>query len=148
MRHVNTSEIPGPSKSSSQGLYLKISEFIFEQVLSYKHLTLKNDIPFPKIYFKSLTPLKVFQDAIEKQWGQRPKEFSNAYAQESNALFILDDADYYKKLSRCIDDSIAHEMTHFIQVKYLNLDLNDESLEWEAVDIQNWFRENFCKISN
>ena len=44
-----------------------------------------------------------------------------------------------------VDDSVAHELTHFVQAKYQNFDLNDESLEWDAIDVQNWFRENFCK---
>jgi hypothetical protein len=119
--------------------------FILDKVLSYKHLEVNASIINPKIYLKSKTPLKQFQDAIESQWGQRPKEFTNAYAVKNNEIYLLDDADYYKKTERYIDDSLAHELTHFVQVKYQNFDINDESLEWDAVDIQTWFRDNFCK---
>jgi hypothetical protein len=118
--------------------------FILEKVLSYKHLEANSSIINPIIYLKSKTPLKQFQDAIESQWGQRPKEFTNAYAVKNNEIYLLDDADYYKKTERFIDDSLAHELTHFVQVKYQNFDINDESLEWDAVDIQTWFRDNFC----
>lgn len=121
-------------------------DFIFEKVLEKKHLDKRTDVPFPKFYFESNTSLKQFQDAIEKQWGFRPDKFTNAFAVANNEVYILDEADYYKKNQRCMDDSIAHELTHYIQVKYQNWDLSDESLEWEAVEVQTAFRNEFCKI--
>lgn len=120
--------------------------FIFEKVLALKHLEMRSDIPFPKFYFQSSTPLKQFQDAIEKQWGFRPDVFTNAFAVENNEVYILDEADYYKKNKRCMDDSIAHELTHYLQVKYQNWDLSDESLEWEAIDVQTQFRTDNCQL--
>jgi hypothetical protein len=121
-------------------------DFILEKVLEKKHLDKRTDIPMPKFYYESSTPLKQFQDAIEKQWGMRPDVFTNAFAIANNEIYILDDADYYKQTERCMDDSIAHELTHYLQVKYQNWDINDESLEWEAIDIQTEFRKEFCKI--
>ena len=121
--------------------------FIFEKTLELKNQKNRPEIPFPKIFLKSTTPLSQFQDAIEKQWGQRPKAFTNAYAIESNAIYIMDDADYYKKFQRCIDDSLVHELVHYIQVKYQNWDINDESLEWQAIDLQTNFRNLYCKIN-
>lgn len=121
-------------------------EFIFEKVLALKKQALKKEIPFPTFYFESQTPLKQFQDAIEKQWGFRPDIFTNAFAVDRNEVYILDDADYYQKHKRCMDDSIAHELVHYIQVKYQGWDLNDESLEWDAVDIQTAFRQEFCQL--
>ncbi|MFA6237565.1 MAG: hypothetical protein WC635_09585 [Bacteriovorax sp.] len=121
-------------------------EFILEKVLLKKNQPLRTDIAFPKIYYKSKTPLKQFQDAIEKQWGFRPDVITNAFAVANNEIYLMDDADYYSKKKRCMDDSLAHEFTHYVQVKYQNWDLNDESLEWEAVDVQTAFRNEFCKI--
>lgn len=121
-------------------------EFIFEKVLALKKQTLRADIALPAFYFESKTPLKQFQDAIEKQWGMRPDVFTNAFAITNNEIYILDDADYYDRHQRCMDDSLAHELTHYIQSKYQGYDLNDESLEWEAVDIQNAFRQQFCRF--
>lgn len=120
-------------------------EFLFEKVLEKKHQTKKDSIPFPKFYYSSKTPLKQFQDAIEKQWGMRPDLITNAFAVDNNEIYIMDDADYYESHKRCMDDSVVHELVHYVQVKYLNWDLNDESLEWDAVDIQTQFREEYCR---
>lgn len=121
-------------------------EFILEKVLELKHLDKRTDVPFPKFYYESSTPLRQFQDAIEKQWGFRPDKFTNAFAVTNNEVYIFDDADYYKRNKRCMDDSIAHELTHYVQVKYLNWDLSDESLEWDAVEVQTAFRNKYCKF--
>jgi hypothetical protein len=121
-------------------------EFIFEKVLEKKHQAKRSEVPFPKFYFKSNTPLKQFQDAIEKQWGFRPDEFTNAFAVANNEVYIMDDEDYYTRNKRCMDDSIAHELTHYIQVKYLGWDLADESLEWDAIEVQTEFRQEHCKL--
>jgi len=120
--------------------------FLLEKVLEKKRLVKRADIPEPKIYFSSKTPLKQFQDAIEKQWGFRPVSITNAFAVNNNEIYIMDDADYYSKLGRCMDDSLVHEYVHYLQVKYLNWDLNDDSLEWDAIDIQTEFRSAYCPI--
>jgi hypothetical protein len=120
-------------------------DFIFEKVLEKKHLSYRTDVPFPVIRFVSVTPLKEFQDAIEEQWGMRPDQITNAFAVKHNKVFLNDDAAYYIRTGRCMDDSLAHELTHYVQAKYLNWDLNDESLEWEAIEIQTAFREEYCK---
>lgn len=121
-------------------------EFLFQKVLEKKHQVKNDNIPFPKFYYSSKTPLKQFQDAIESQWGMRPDFITNAFAVNNNEIYIMDDADYYESMKRCMDDSVVHELVHYVQVKYLNWDLNDESLEWDAVDIQTQFREEFCKL--
>ena len=122
-------------------------ESIFQKVLEKKHQELRPEIAFPKIFYSSKIPLKQFQDAIEKQWGQRPKEITNAFAIENNEIYLLDDANYYKRLKRCIDDSLAHELVHYIQTKYQGWDISqDESLEWEAIDIQSELRAELCSI--
>ena len=132
-----------PKKLPPAVLKYTISD-VFQFVLTAKKQQLNQNIPFPQIYYKSKTPLKQFQDAIEKQWGQRPNEITNAFADSNNEIYLLDDADYYIKSERCMDDSLAHELTHYIQSKYQKFDMNDESLEWDAVDIQTQFREKYC----
>ncbi len=124
---------------------LKYSEsFILQKVLKLKNKEFRSEISIPKINFESKTKLKYFQDAIESQWGQRPKNFTNAFAVKSNEIFLIDDAGYYNRLKRCMDDSLAHEFTHYIQSKYQNYDLNDDFLELEAIEIQTQFREKYC----
>lgn len=122
-------------------------EFLFKKVLEKKRQTQNDNIPFPKIFFESKTPLSQFQDAIEKQWGFRPDVFTNAYSLMNNEVYILDDAAYYSSHGRCMDDSLVHELVHYVQVKYLNWDLNDESLEWDAIAVQTEFRDEFCKLA-
>lgn len=132
--------------AKSEPAQLKYSlDFLIEKTLEKKHQTKRADIPLPTFHFESKTPLKQFQDAIEKQWGFRPEVFTNAFAVDNNQIYVMDDADYYQKHGRCMDDSVVHELVHYIQVKYLNWDLSDESLEWDAIEIQAQFREEFCK---
>ena len=121
-------------------------EFLMGKTLELKKLTKRDDVEIPKFHFKSKTPLKQFQDAIEKQWGFRPDVFTNAFAVDNNEIYILDDADYYRRNKRCMDDSIVHELVHYLQVKYQGWDLNDESLEWDAIDKQSEFRNIYCPI--
>lgn len=120
-------------------------EFILEQVLELKNWERRPEIPIPTYHYASKTPVEVFQDAIEEQWGMRPDFITNAFAVKHNMIFISDDAAYYERTGRCMDDSVAHELTHYVQAKYKNWDLNDDSLEWDAIDIQTRFREKFCK---
>lgn len=119
-------------------------DFLLEKVLEKKRLVKNDAIAFPKFYVESKTPLKQFQDALEKQWGFRPDVFTNAFSVNNNEIYILDDADYYEAHERCMDDSVVHELAHYVQVKYLGWDLNDESLEWDAIEIQTQFRNEFC----
>jgi Zn-dependent peptidase ImmA (M78 family) len=120
-------------------------EFILEKVLEKKRQQFKPEIPMPSLHMESKTPLKVFQDAIEEQWGMRPDQITNAYSIKHNMIFLNDDADYYERTGRCMDDSLAHELTHYVQDRYLHWDFNDESLEWDAIEVQTQFREEFCK---
>ncbi len=122
-------------------------DFLLEKTLEMKKLTKRDDVEVPKFYFKSNTPLKQFQDALEKQWGFRPDVFTNAFAVDNNEVYILDDADYYRRNKRCMDDSVVHELVHYLQVKYQNWDLSDESLEWDAIDKQTEFRNIYCPIN-
>ncbi|MBI4374950.1 MAG: hypothetical protein HY549_00720 [Elusimicrobia bacterium] len=57
---------------------------------------------------------------------------------------MIDEAAYYRRLKRSIDDSLAHELAHFIQVRYRGARLEqDPMLEEEAIHVQVWFRETF-----
>ncbi len=120
-------------------------EFIFSQVLQRKNAELDSTKPFPEIKYASRSTLKEFQDDIEPQWGIRPDVITNAYVVQKNIIYLLDDQSYYEKNQRCMDDSLAHELTHYVQSKYKGWDLNDDSLEMDAIDVQTWFRETYCR---
>lgn len=100
--------------------------------------------PKPAVLFESETPLSRFQDAVEEQWGQRPDVFTNAYAWKKNEIFLIDDGTYYSSLHRTIDDSLAHEYVHYLQVVYEGSDISQDAwgvYENEAIDAQTWFRQ-------
>lgn len=120
------------------------SHFILTRILEYKNLSFKPEIPLPTVLFSSEANLKEFQDDVEPQWGFRPDVITNAYIAHLNKIYLYDDKAYYAEHQRCIDDSLAHELAHYVQVQYRKWDLSDESLEWDAIDTQNWFRSQHC----
>ena len=117
---------------------------ILSAVASQMGVTLRGDVPVPQVFYGSNTPLKQLQDAVEPQWGFRPDVFANVYVFARNEIYLWDDAAYYVRMKRSIDDSLAHELVHFIQVKYQNASFagGGEDLESQAVHVQTWFREN------
>lgn len=121
-------------------------QFVLDKVLDRKQIVSTEEKPLPQIKYASHTKIKEFQDDIEPQWGFRPDEITNAYIIKKNIVYLVDDLAYYEKVGRFIDDSLAHELTHFVQVQYQNWDITvgDASIEADAVDIQTWFRETFC----
>jgi hypothetical protein len=121
--------------------------FILEAVAREMNVALRPDEPTPEILLESTTPLTRFQAAIAEQWGFRPQVFSNAYAARSNEIYLTDDPAYYGRLKRTLDESLAHELAHYIQVRYLNADLAEESLENDAVAIQGWFSAAYAKTA-
>ncbi|MBI5202176.1 MAG: hypothetical protein HY925_11360 [Elusimicrobia bacterium] len=103
--------------------------------------------PLPRVYFEENTPLAQFQDAVQPQWGVRPDVFLNAYAAARNEIYLINDAEYYERTKRWVDDSLAHELAHYVQVRYKNIPIEqfDDSMEHEAVSVQTEFREKFLK---
>lgn len=123
------------------------SHFILSRILEYKSLAYKPEVSIPTVKLSSEATLKEFQDDVEPQWGFRPTAITNVYVVHLNKIYLFDDKAYYTKHKRCIDDSLAHELAHYIQVQYRKWDLNDDSLEWDAIDTQNWFRSEYCKTA-
>ena len=115
--------------------------FILETVAQRMKVTLRSDIPAPGIFLESTTPLRQFQDAMEAQWRFRPPLVTNAYAIVRNEIYLSDDADFYVRLKRTLDDSLAHEFVHYIQAMYFNEDLSTDGCEVQAAEVQRWFRE-------
>lgn len=118
---------------------------ILAAAASRMEVALREDIPPPRIRYESRTSISEFQDAVERQWGFRPEVILNVYIPERNEIYIMDDASYYSRLGRFVDDSLAHEYAHFLQVRYrgVRLDQDPDNLESEAVSVQGWFRETY-----
>ena len=115
--------------------------YILEAVARKMNVTLDPDQPLPRIYFESSTPLEQFQTAIAPQWRFRPPMFANAYVTARNEIYLSDDPGYYRRVHRTLDESLAHEYTHYLQVHYFAADLADEGCESQAVAVQIAFRE-------
>ncbi len=99
-------------------------------------------MPAPAIRFESVTPLERFQDATEQQWGFRPDRFVNVFVSEKNEIYLIDDPAYYATTGRTIDESLAHELVHYVQERYGRTN-HDDWAEHEAVAIQKWFRGEY-----
>jgi len=115
--------------------------FTLERVAHRRGISMRPDIPQPAIFFESSTPLRQFQDAIATQWGFRPDVFANAYVVARNEIYLIDDAGLYARLGRTLDESLAHEFVHYLQVRYQKADLADHAYESEAVAVQLWYRD-------
>ena len=135
---LSVTAAPAPAKLSYS------LEFILAEVLEAKRLEERKDISLPTLLIESQTPLEVFQDMIEPQWGFRPHVIINAFSARHNTIFLSDEPTYYARFRRCIDDSLAHELVHYVQSKYQQRDLNDDALEAEAIEVQTAFRGRFC----
>jgi hypothetical protein len=112
---------------------------ILQAVAHRMNVTLRPEIPLPTILLQSKTPLARFQDAIAVQWKFRPPVYSNAYVVARNEIYLMDDPEYYVRINRTLDESLAHEFAHYVQVHYLNADLADPSCESDAIAVQALF---------
>lgn len=99
----------------------------------------------PRIRPETNTPLKDYQDSIEKFWGFRPDVFVNVFNPLQNEIFIMSQRHYYESKNRSVYDSLAHELVHYIQHSYHGADftVGDDSLEMQAIDVQTWFRDTY-----
>ncbi len=111
-----------------------------------RNVQLSENVPLPTLYYESTTSFETFKAAVMQQGHDFPQEFSNAYVyvQGKNDIFLIDSPSYYARHGRFIDDSLAHEIAHYVQVRYQKYDLNvEEFAELEAVDLQTWYRDTF-----
>jgi len=113
--------------------------FVLAQVAGRLGVRLDPEIAPPAVFVESATPLAQFRAAIAAQWGFHPHAFGNAYAVERNEVYLIDEPGYYLRLGRSLDESLAHELAHYVQVRYLGADLAEPSWEDEAVAVQTWF---------
>lgn len=119
------------------------AECILRAVAAQKGISLKAEVPAPRIFLASQTSARQFDDAVEPQWKMRPGKIVNAYIAHRNEIYLLDDAAYYRSRGRFLDDSLAHEFVHYLQFQYQKASMEDESLEGEAIDAQTIFREKY-----
>lgn len=130
-----------PGADGAEPLRLRLEPgFVLAQVAERLGVRLDPAIAPPALHLESATPLAQFRAAIAAQWGFRPHAFGNAYAIERNEIYLIDEPGYYARLGRSLDESLAHELAHYVQVRYLGADLAVPSWEDEAIAVQTWFR--------
>lgn len=103
----------------------------------------------PVVRAESRTPLIEFVTAVRPQ-DPSVDRFSNFYSASANKIFLIDDAAYYAKFAatsrRSMEDSLAHEFVHYLQVTYLGYsvaDLATDDAETMAISYQASFRERY-----
>jgi hypothetical protein len=116
-------------------------QWILEAIAARMGVELRSEIPLPAILFESRTPLQRMQAAAERQWGFRPEAFANAYAAAENRIYLIDNANFYERNKRTLDDALAHELVHYLQARYLKDRFKSEWSEVDAIALQTWFRE-------
>jgi hypothetical protein len=120
-------------------------QFILETVARRMSITLRPDLPPPAIRLESRTPLERLQAAAARQWGFRPHVFTTTYASAGNEIFLIDDPVLYARYGGTPDDSLAHELVHYLQARYRRDDFSSDWSESEAVAIQTWFRRQYME---
>jgi hypothetical protein len=131
-----------PGVDGAEPLRLRLEPaFVLAQVAARMGVTLDPAIAPPAVLVESATPIARFREAIGAQWGFLPHAFGNAYAVERNEIYLIDDPSYYDRLGRTIEDSLAHELAHYVQIKYLDADLAASAWKQDAIAVQAWFRD-------
>lgn len=118
-------------------------QFILEAVARRMGITLRPELAPPAILLESRTPLERLQAAAERQWGFRPRVFTTTYASAGNEIYLIDDAALYAQHGGTPDDSLAHELVHYLQATYLKDRFTTDWSESEAVAVQTWFRKEY-----
>lgn len=118
---------------------------VLAAVAARKGVTLDPARKPPMVLFASMIPVSRYREAAKEQLGGMEVDtVLNMYVVKTDEIYIQDAASNYGRHGRTIDDSVAHEFGHYLQVVYgkadMANDVNDE-LEGEAVRLQTWFRE-------
>jgi hypothetical protein len=139
-----TPALAGEGVSTLEPVKLRFdTRFVLELVAERMQVKLRPDVPLPAIFVESAIPLRQFQDVMEAA-SFCPPMVANAYSIATNEIYLSDDASFYVRLKRTLDDSLAHELVHYIQAKYLGEDLTTDGCEMQAAEVQRWFREEYA----
>lgn len=118
---------------------------ILKSILEIRKLTFNTHYPLPELVLDTETDLKSYQDDVEPQWNFRPDAIVNVFVAHRNRIYLYTNPDYYKPKKRFVEDSLAHELFHYVQVYYdgIPVDQFSDFDEMAAVEIQNQFREKY-----
>ena len=116
---------------------------ILQAVTIHMGVSLRGTVAPPAVSLSSATPPAAFQKAAQAEWDVMTDRLTNAYFAGRNWIFLIDTHSLYQQ-GRTLDDSLAHEYAHFLQVRYraVNPAHNDRN-EREAIAVEHWFRATF-----
>jgi len=143
-------KIGSGKKSSTETVKLRYEEkCILRLVAAEMKIPLKKEIPLPGIYFGSKVPFAQFLAAYRTQSDSDPNQVSNVYILKNNEIYLSDKAVYYGNFGRALDDSLAHEYVHYLQVKYRGYTIEDcdDNAENQAIHYQTLFREKYIAVA-
>jgi hypothetical protein len=145
------SKIGGTAHSRKSSVRIAVlhhdPQFILHAVARRMGITLRPDVPVPTLLLESKTPLSRLQVAAQRQWGMRPGVFLSVFAPGGNEIYLIDDAAVHERRGGTIDDSLAHELVHYLQARYRKDSFDTEWSEFEAVAVQVWFRTEHMEPS-
>ncbi len=137
-----------PSAYAAEPMRSRYSaECILKAIAAYMRSEVK--VAIPKIIYQSETTVEEFQKLGRANFmgGSPPDTVLTMYAYEPNIIFLRDGPENYRD-GKYIEDSLAHELAHFIQVRIRGESADNDPmdlLEGEAVGVQFWFRENYLQ---
>ncbi len=123
---------------------------ILDYVVANRYMKRNASLPMPEIVYGHEISVEEFNRRLADMLGDfRYSAVSNVYYSSENTIFLSDtEASYPEKSGRTIYDSLAHELTHYVQYAYRhysNEEAASDGAEEEAVYVQNDFREAFSK---
>lgn len=135
-------EISTPSRTAK---LQRDPQFILQTVAEHMGITIRPEVPLPKVLLESKTPLARLQAVAERQWGFRPRAFVSVFAPNTNEIYLIDDAAEHEERGSTLDDALAHEFVHYLQETYRKTVRQTDWSEYEAVVVQTWFRAHHVK---
>ncbi|MEK7857709.1 MAG: hypothetical protein AAB320_01085 [Elusimicrobiota bacterium] len=137
----------GPAAAADEVAALKYEpRCVFEAVSRRMKAPVRPELTAPAVFYASKIKVSIFQAALKAEYGtaQGYDVVTNMFLPKQNAIFLADKAKFYQK-GRTLDDSLAHEYTHYFQYYYKgekdNPQSDQDALEVEAVRVQDWFRQ-------
>lgn len=120
---------------------------ILQAILESRSKKIDPTLPLPQIILDEETDLSEYQDDVEPQWNFRPDVVVNVFVAHRNKIYLFTDEKYYAPRGRFVEDSLAHELYHYVQVHYdkVPVDQFSDFEEVAAVEVQTEFRERFHK---
>jgi hypothetical protein len=134
-------------KSYFSDVSLKQAEPCILNVVAKKsNVVIKPELPIPDLMLEQNVDMEQYKKDVQEWFGFEIDQVTNFFFATKNKIYLITDNAYYTKTNRSPYDSLAHELTHYIQWNYQGAtkdDLGTDGAEMSAIDVQTWFRETY-----